>query len=101
MDTLILAAIVVNLVVVCGLWAQLSRKLGRLEAMVGECFVSAHHHGARSEIRDDEFSLWAYRKGEWQLDRPCSAPGLHVGSPPAREGRFEGEIVRTQGVLAK
>jgi hypothetical protein len=40
------------------------------------------------------YALWEYRCGSWVVKKPGDAEGYHAGSPPAQQGRFEGEIVR-------
>jgi hypothetical protein len=40
------------------------------------------------------YALWEYRSGSWVVKKPAGAEGFQAGSPPAQQGRFEGEIVR-------
>jgi hypothetical protein len=55
-----------------------------------------HHYGNPGAL--EEYSLWAYRQGEWELDQECSATGFEVGPPPDRQGQYEGEVVKTRGI---
>ena len=100
MDLLILGAVVVNVLATCGVWFQLSFRMSRLETAFYETHGGPSGHCSGSNVENDQFSLWAFRDSQWKLEAACSAPGLVVGAPPARDGRFEGEIVRTLGVSA-
>ncbi len=57
-----------------------------------------HHYTWVASARSEEYNVWAYRGGQWELQRQCSAPGFEVGPPPGRKGWYEGEIVKTRGV---
>jgi hypothetical protein len=60
--------------------------------------LAIHHLAVGStsqgEAAGKAYSLWEYRSGSWVVKKPGNADGYHPGSPPAQEGRFEGEIVR-------
>ena len=98
MNTLTLLVVLVNLLVTAGLWAFVSVRLRSMETTMTGFFHMAHHMSMESSLREEEFSLWSYRDDQWQLIRPCTAPGLEVGPPPSRDGRFANEIVRTRGI---
>ena len=49
---------------------------------------------SRASTAGSGYALWEYRSGSWVVKKPGDAEGYQPGSPPAQEGRFEGEIVR-------
>ncbi len=97
MNTLILSGLALNLLATVGLGLYVSVRLGVLEGLARD-YLRTYHHVVHGSLREEEYSLWSSRNGKWDMVRPCTAPGLDVGPPPSREGRFEGEIVRTPGV---
>lgn len=100
METMIAVAVVANLLVAIGLWIHVNSRLCVVESLIKYSISSVHHRGA-CMLREDEYSLWAFRDGQWQVIRPCTAPGFEVGPAPSRQGRFENEIVRTRGIRQK
>ena len=91
----LVATIVVLVTVVCA-WISVRRSLDQIKSLLSEGTMShIHNTGA---IATGGYTLWAYRKGDWQLEKDYSEPGFACGPPPARTGWYEGEIVRTGSV---
>ncbi len=89
------ATVVVLSTVVCA-WISVRRALDQIESRLPECTMSHIH--SRGAIATGGYTLWAYREGDWQLEKDYSEPGFACGPPPARTGWYEGEIVRTGSV---
>lgn len=91
-----LAAIVVVLLTVVWAWVDVRRAMDRIRSQMPERMMD-HVHSTRG-IATGGYTLWAYREGDWRLEKDYSEPGFACGPPPARTGWYEGEIVRTGSV---
>ena len=92
------AGILLTLVLIVLLWIDLKRDLLDIQRRLPKRRDHLHHP---APTHPGQYSVWAYRKGEWRLERECSAPGFEAGPPPGRQGHYEGEVVRTRGVRRK
>jgi hypothetical protein len=91
----LVATAAVLLTVVCA-WINVRRALDQIKSQLPQHTMDhVHNTGA---IATGGYTLWAYREGDWQLEKDYSEPGFACGPPPARTGWYEGEIVRTGSV---
>jgi hypothetical protein len=44
------------------------------------------------------FSIWAYRRGNWELEKEYCQNGFETGPPPRLPGAYEGQCVKKECV---
>ncbi len=97
MEYVNLLGVVVALALIGAMWVDVKRALGEIRELIGPAYQS-HLHYDPDATDAEEYCIWGYREGQWQLERECTAPGFEVSFPPGREGLYEGEVVKTRGV---
>jgi len=85
--------ILLVLLLMAGLWIDLRRAIAEVKSRLPKG-PGPHVHNTGG-IPAGGYALWAYRDGQWQLERDSSEPGFQCGPPPGRAGWYEGEIVKT------
>ncbi len=92
--------ILVTLVVVIAFWIDLRRGIAELKSLMDWRLPKRDHthDPPHYENPSGGYCFWAYRNGQWKLDMDCCEAGFEAGPPPARKGRYEGEVVKTHGV---
>lgn len=104
MDYLNFLGILLALVLIVVLWMDLRRIATDVQRKMTDFQRRLPKWSPHPHVRPpaaaclEEYNVWAYRGGQWSLERECSVPGLEVGPPPDRSGWYEGEVVRTRGI---